>query len=559
MNLADFRKSLVNEKTCFFHMLITILICLVINVSLQLGKGYLPHDSFTYQTLFHHVLTYFSALILWSVFIFAFYTYPQVRDSRILIAGFTFFTVGLLDGAVLLSALSDALLKPAYVLSQNMMLWFITQFFMIIGFSFLILAKKKPGRYIKRRYPALAGVVAAVISYTLSATVPFEQLFFVEKLGVTPVGKSILVIVIIAYFYVGYRTMKIYKASGDKLNTALVCAFLMMVINVITMMGSTCLYDFHNLLSLIYQFIAYLIFFYVFYIQSIKRPYVMLSKAQKELNDYLAELDELVDKRTTELRCMNEKLVADQEIARGMQMSMLPSALPHNEFVGFSSGYVPAERLSGDFYNVFKIDDARFGICVGDVSGHGVSAAMLSIFTFQKMQSLLEEAGGEGMAIPSLVLKHIYDSFNSGNFNDDMYIVMLYGVFNVQTGILSYASGGLNTTPLRIRPDGSIQELDNDGFAICKLGDLIKPKFVNHQILLFPGDKLVIYTDGLIDARNQSDEPYSLERLKKTILHHNKWGVDHLSEAIIKDVQSYTGNRTLDDITVVAMDVLPPF
>ena len=89
------------------------------------------------------------------------------------------------------------------------------------------------------------------------------------------------------------------------------------------------------------------------------------------------------------------------------------------------------------------------------------------------------------MTIPSMVLQHLYDSFNSSNFNDDMYFVMLYGVFNTQTGIFSYSSGGLNTVPLRLRPDGSIQELDNDGFAICKLGSILKPKFVNYQILLF--------------------------------------------------------------------------
>jgi sigma-B regulation protein RsbU (phosphoserine phosphatase) len=256
---------------------------------------------------------------------------------------------------------------------------------------------------------------------------------------------------------------------------------------------------------------------------------------------------------------MYEKLMADQEIARGMQMSMLPSGLPENEYVAFSAGYVPAERLSGDFYNVFKIDETRFGICVGDVSGHGVSAAMLSIFSFQKMQSLMEETAGEGMTIPSMVLTHLYESFNSANFNDDMYIVMLYGVFNTQTGILSYASGGLNTTPLRIRPDGSIQELDNDGFAICKLGNVLKPKFINRQVLLFPGDKLLIYTDGLVDARDSSNNEYSIKRLKEVIIKHNKWSIDHLTESIIKDVNKFVGKKPADDITLLAMDILPPF
>jgi sigma-B regulation protein RsbU (phosphoserine phosphatase) len=184
---------------------------------------------------------------------------------------------------------------------------------------------------------------------------------------------------------------------------------------------------------------------------------------------------------------------------------------------------------------------------------------MLSIFTFQKMQSLMEETGVDGMTIPSMVLKHIYESFNAANFNDDMYIVMLYGVFNTQSGIFSYASGGLNTIPLRIRPDGSIQELDNDGFAICKLGSLLKPKFVNHQVLLFPGDKLILYTDGLIDARNSEGEKYSITRLKKIIQKYNKWGAERITQALTYDIKKFAGEKPADDVTFLVLDVLPPF
>lgn len=114
--------------------------------------------------------------------------------------------------------------------------------------------------------------------------------------------------------------------------------------------------------------------------------------------------------------------------------------------------------------------------------------------------------------------------------------------------------------PMRIRPDGSIRELVIDGFPICKLGNLIKPKFVNHQVLLFPGDKLILYTDGLIDARNKGDDrPYSVERLKDIIIHNHKWGMDQLLNSVVEDVQSYAGEKPSDDITLLAIDVLLPF
>ena len=83
-------------------------------------------------------------------------------------------------------------------------------------------------------------------------------------------------------------------------------------------------------------------------------------------------MDKLVDRRTKELRVMYEKLIADQVLAREIQLSMLPRELPKDDFVTFSVGYLPAEELSGDFYNVIKIDETRYGVCIGDVSGHGV-------------------------------------------------------------------------------------------------------------------------------------------------------------------------------------------
>ncbi|MCX7773950.1 MAG: SpoIIE family protein phosphatase, partial [Clostridia bacterium] len=382
---------------------------------------------------------------------------------------------------------------------------------------------------------------------------------FEENKGLTALGVVLSTAISLMYVLNLFRSMKAYAKTEDTLYKSLGCAFLLMFFSQISMMTMTRTYDVNSVLSHVYQFGAFILLFNVFYLHGIQRPYILLSKAKEELKCCLEELDSLVDKRTTELRCINEKLLADQEIARGMQLSMLPVSLPKNEFVSFASGYVPAEKLSGDFYNVFKIDDIRFGVCIGDVSGHGVSAAMLSIFTFQKMQSLMEETGADGMAIPSVVLKHLYASFNAANFNEDMYIVMLYGVFNSETGIFSYASGGLNTMPLRVRPDGSMQELDNDGFAICKMGDLLKPKFVNHQVLLFPGDKLVLYTDGLVDARNQNNQSYSVQGLKNTILKHYKWGAEQMTEAVVKDIKAFTQGKPADDITILTIDVLPPF
>ena len=144
--------------------------------------------------------------------------------------------------------------------------------------------------------------------------------------------------------------------------------------------------------------------------------------------------------------------MADLEVARGIQQAMLPEVLPQNEFVSFVSGYLPAENLSGDFYNVIKIDESHYGVYIGDVSGHGVSAAMLTVFTFQKIMSLVDEIGKEGMTIPAMVLKHLYNSFNAANLVKN-YILLIYGVYNIVVFFICFRRAvHISYTDSRIHP-----------------------------------------------------------------------------------------------------------
>lgn len=561
MNFVRGRKSFFGINKRFSQIFYTLLSSVILLLLAENADSFFNISALLADNnIWHRILDFFILIISFSIFIVAYYTYPQTKDNRLLIVGYIFLTGGILYWIKILDIFNYLNFQSKLNISCNMfILCILFRFLNASCFSFLATVKFKNKFLLNRLYLLAGTVVTIFISILIICTPSINRWFFVSDEGMSIAGIVITAFSSLLYIYTFYNTLREYERSNDFVLKILSCGFIIMFFSEITFLSVKQAYDMRSVLSQFYLVASYCILFYSFYIYSIRRPYILLSKANKKLDKYLAKMDKLVDTRTRELRGMYEKLMADQEIARGIQLSMLPRELPNNEYVEFSSGYVPAEELSGDFYNVIKIDETRYGICMGDVSGHGVSAAMLSIFAFQKMQSLMEETSGEGMAIPSIVLQHLYDSFNASNFNDDMYIVMLYGVFNIQTGILSYSSGGLNTIPLRIRPDGSIQELDNDGFAICKLGSLLKPKFVNYQILLFPGDKLVLYTDGLVDARNSHNEEYSLGRLKKAITNNSKYGIKYLTEAIIRDVKEFAGDKLSDDITLLALDVLPPF
>lgn len=555
------RKSLFGINKRFSYIFFTLIACLIlILLAAVMDRIVGMPPKLINIDLLNKFLELFLLIISSSIFLVLYFTYPQTNNNQLLIVSCVFLAGGLLYLIKILDVASYHNVDTNTNQSCNtFFLCILIRFINSVCFSTIATLKIRNITKIKR-YKLLAITIVVLVFFLLLLMKPsINSMFSTEDGGMSNLSIAITILNCLLHAYTFYRILYLYREKNDLVNKTLSCGFLIMFFSELTLLNIRQVYDMQTIVSQLFLGVSYSLLFYSFCIHSIRRPYLLLSKANKKRDSYLVKMDKLVDIRTKELQDMYEKLMADQEIARGIQISMLPKELPADDSVSFSAGFLPAGELSGDFYNVFRIDEARYGIYIGDVSGHGVSAAMLSIFAFQKMQSLMEEIDGDGMVIPSRVLQNLYESFNSSNFNDDMYFVMLYGVFNTQTGIFSYASGGLNTIPLRIRPDGSFQELDSDGFAICKLGDFLNPKFVNYQILLFPGDKLVLYTDGLIDAKNPKNEEYSLARLKASITDYEKYGSEYLTNAIIRDVSGFAGEKPSDDITLLIMDLMPPF
>lgn len=533
-------------------------ICIFIHVFFIVleRKGMAP--AMVVEDIWYRLFEFLSLIISFSIFLLTFYTYRHNPNKRLFISGLTFLIVGILDWILFFSWFGSPDLFLVSNISNNAVYyWLLSRFVNVAGFTLLETLTSPSGKSRRRGvYTLLTTVVVLAAILLISAFVDFSSTY--QGTGLNTYAVILLICIALLYVYNFYEAIQNYNQTGDTLNKTLACAFVLMFFSQLILLDIQELYNVRILLSQVFKLAGFILFFNVFYIHGIRRPYTLLSSTKEELNSYAVKLDRLVDERTIILKQMNDRLMADIEIARGIQRAMLPNVFPQNDYVAFHSGYLPAENLSGDFYNVFKIDDDHMGVCIGDVSGHGVAAAMMTVFTFQKIQSLMEETGAEGMTIPSVVLKHLYDSFNAAHFNEDLYIVLLYGVYNINSGIFSFASGGLNTAPLRLRPDGSIQELDHDGYAILRLGEFLKPKFVNHQILLFPGDRLILYTDGLVEATDANNNAYSKARLKEVIKKHYKWSADHLTESILSDVQQFSSYQK-DDVTMLIMDVLKPF
>ncbi len=543
-------------------LLLTVLLAGTAVFAGLLHERYTLADSFSLMSnTIHFVAEFSSILVCMSIFLIAFFSYPFLPNTKLLAAGYTFCATGLFDALHLISYSGYLLFPfPEEIAVRSAVFQIVSRLIGSIGLLVTVLVAEN--RQLHVRWWAWLAAMLAFLGGLVWLLVwnPFGIIWQMPD-GTMAVQVEVIQYLTIALLFITLvLSFRHFAVLGDRQLMAMTAALaLLLGCEVLSVSVPP-----HSLygdgLAHLLRFFGQLLLFEVFFVTGIRRPYQLLSESKESLNKYVNELDRQVEDRTAELTRANARLLADVEMARDVQRSMLPAALPQGETVRFTAGYVPAEQLSGDFYDVFKIDANRFALCVGDVAGHGVSAAMLTVFAFQSVQSLLEESRGAGVILPSFVLKHLYESFNQANFRDELYMVLFYAVYNMETGILSFANGGLNTTPVRIRPDGNLLELEAEGMAICRMFDLVKPQFQNRQILLFPGDKLVMYTDGLIEARSPAGEIYTQERLHAVLREGARLGAEVLREVILQDVRAFAGQENpTDDITLLIMEVTLPF
>ena len=541
-----------------FYITIVLLFLLFIATSLfeDVFNTIMPVASFL---TWHNLLEFLSILVSLGIFLAAYYTYEQTGSLRMMLIGVIFMTMGFIDTFHTLSYKG----MPSFFIANDTAnrattFWIISRLAGALGiFAVYFIADSKIYK-IKRYYlvtPAMVFIIAIFIIATYYPQVIPPM--YIEGEGLTGL-KIILEYIIIAFLLCSvFLYLKEYRKTGGNQTLHFSCALAASIFSEFAFISYGSVYDIYNYLGHLYKFIAYFIFLRSIYIYNIQKPYKELLIAEENLKHYAQNLDKLVKRRTSELENLNRKLINDLDSAKTMQLSLLPANLPDDGSVSFSARYYPAERLSGDFYNVFTIDDENIAFYIGDVAGHGVLAAILTMFVYQNIKAVeSSDSNGKYIVKPSDVLEHLYMRFSQTNFSDEMYIVLLYAIYNTKTGKLTYASGGLNATPVLIKEDGKVKELDNVGFAICKLAEEIIPDYNDIELKLEKGDKILFYTDGLVEARNPEGSFYSYETLVKLLSDNSFKDISNLSGSITESIFSFTDKKELeDDITFVLMEV----
>lgn len=311
--------------------------------------------------------------------------------------------------------------------------------------------------------------------------------------------------------------------------------------------------DLTNVVFQCFQLAGLSIFFVSVFRNNIDIPLAELVNAEKQITLYAENLEKIVERRTSEIRQVNARFIQEMDYARSIQQSLLPLKRLNFKKATFYSEYYPCERLSGDFYDIYRIDDDHIGMYVLDVSGHGISAALMTMFCNNYIKSterLIKRYRG---LKPHRNLKHFYEEFNKMNFPEEMHMVIFFASYDLSTQVLTYSSGGMNCSPILVRQDGTWEYLDkSQGFPICRLSDFFQPEYTSEVIPLQDGDRLIFYTDGLVDKDKNSilDE----DELVALMLETRDKPVKALNRILTERIGSVAAQLD-DDVTYFIMDV----
>ena len=205
----------------------------------------------------------------------------------------------------------------------------------------------------------------------------------------------------------------------------------------------------------------------------------------------------------------------------------------------------PAREVGGDFYDFFLIDKDRLGFVIGDVSGKGVPAAILMAVcrTLLKATALQNISPGECLKYVNDVLVRQSDSA--------MFVTIFYGILHPNTGEVEYCIGGHNPA-YRLMQSGELNVLAEPASII--VGALENATFETGHLRLRPGECIVLYTDGVIEATNVSQVEFSETRLQSLLERSATLSVDGIVNNIIDEVRIFsTGLPQSDDITSLAL------
>lgn len=284
------------------------------------------------------------------------------------------------------------------------------------------------------------------------------------------------------------------------------------------------------------------------YMDSRKAP-ADLSAGSRELLQTLAmEASTILENaRLLEEERVKQRMEEELKIAREIQQGLVPVGLPSEGWFRAAGSTWPSTEVGGDYFDVRRLGEDRWGAVVADVSGKGVSSALLASF----LQGAFLMASGTEAEIEAMIAQ--LNAFLLERTHGEKYATIFCCSVAV-SGRLSYINAG-HCAPFLVSADGSMRKLNTTAMPV---GMLEEAEFASVDTQLAPGDKLIIYSDGLTEAENAQGEFFDTERLRLTLRDHCGLGAADLHKALLAAVDRFAeGGKVRDDITALVLEYAP--
>jgi len=248
-----------------------------------------------------------------------------------------------------------------------------------------------------------------------------------------------------------------------------------------------------------------------------------------------------------------QKLAAlehEMDAARRIQASILPREPPPVTGCRLAVRYLPMASVAGDFYDFVPVDDSRLGILIADVAGHGVPAALIASMVKVGLSS--QAAHWSDPAAVLAGLNQVLCKQQTGQF-----VTAAYLLLDIKESRALYAGAAHPPLLLWQRADGEILEVEENGLL---LGFRTRENYTNVPISFFRGDRIFMYTDGIVEAPGRSGDLFGAQRFKEFIRANSHLPVDTFADMLLQDLAAWSGKKAgsaqEDDLTLIIMDIL---
>lgn len=266
-----------------------------------------------------------------------------------------------------------------------------------------------------------------------------------------------------------------------------------------------------------------------------------VKKMEIEINEYIENL--------TAVTAEKERMGAELNVATQIQASMLPCifpAFPERKEFDIYATMEPAKEVGGDFYDFFLVDNDHIAMVMADVSGKGVPAALFMVIA----KTLLKNSAQGGMP-PEKVLEKVNNQLCENN-DAEMFVTVWIGIMEISTGKMVCANAGHEYPAIR-RAGGEYELLrDKHGFVLAGMEGA---RYRGYELTLQPGDCIFVYTDGVPEATDASNELFGTDRMLAALNRGKEKGCQKLLGTVRREIQDFVGDAPqFDDITMLSLE-----